>query len=155
MKSHVLRPLWVFLAVIALTLFVRPFIVPSDFGVGDRGFMYSYHRLSNDDEWKAFKIKYRSKEYCKECHEDQYESNMASKHNIIQCENCHGAAIDHPEDPEMLVIDTSRKLCIRCHSYLPYPDNPRGDINGIDPEEHNVDEECVMCHDPHEPDIEE
>ena len=155
MKSHVLRPLWVFLAVIALTLFVRPFIVPSDFGVGDRGFMYSYHRLSNDDEWKAIKVKYLSNEYCKECHEDQYESNMASKHNIIQCENCHGAAIDHPEDPEMLVIDTSRKLCIRCHSYLPYPDNPRGDINGIDPEEHNVDEECVMCHDPHEPDIEE
>jgi hypothetical protein len=155
MKSHVLRPLWVFLAVIALTLFARPFIVPSDFGVGDRGFMYSYHRLSNDDEWKAIKVKYLSKEYCKECHEDQYESNMASKHNIIQCENCHGAAIDHPEDPEMLVIDTSRKLCIRCHSYLPYPDNPRGDINGIDPEEHNVDEECVMCHDPHEPDIEE
>ena len=155
MKSHVLRPLWVFLAVIGLTLFARQFIVPSDFGVGERGFMYSYHRLSNDDEWKAFKVKYRSKEYCKECHEDQYESNMASKHRIIQCENCHGAAIDHPEDPEALDIDTSRDLCIRCHSYLPYPDNPRGDINGIDPEEHNVDEECVMCHDPHEPDIEE
>jgi hypothetical protein len=153
MKSHVLRPLWVFLAVIVLTLFARPFIVPSDFGIGDRGFMYSFHRLSNDDEWKAFKVKYRTKEYCKECHEDKYESNMASKHKIIQCENCHGPAIDHPDDPERLVIDRRRALCIRCHSLLPYPDNPRGDINGIDPEEHNVDEVCVECHDPHEPDL--
>lgn len=153
MKSHVLRPLWVFLAVIALALFARQFIVPADFGVGERGFMYSFHRLSSEDEWKDFKVKYRTREYCKECHDDNYETIMASKHGIIQCENCHGPALDHPDDPETLAIDTRRELCIRCHSYLPYPDNPRGDINGIDPEEHNVDEECVMCHDPHEPDL--
>jgi hypothetical protein len=154
MKSHVFRPLWVFLGIIILTLFARQIIVPSDFGVGERGFMYGYHRLSNDDEWKDFKVKYLSKEYCEECHEDNYESNMSSKHKIIECENCHGAAIDHPEDPETLTLDTSRALCIRCHAYLPYPDSLRGSIRGIDPEEHNADEECVECHDPHEPDLE-
>ena len=155
MKSHVLRPLWVFLVIIVLTLIARQYIVPSDFGVGERGFMYGYHRLSNDDEWKALKVKYLTREYCKECHDEMYENIMASKHKSIQCENCHGPALDHPEDPETLEIDTSRALCIRCHSYLPYPDSLRGRIRGIDPEEHNVDEECSMCHDSHEPDIEE
>jgi hypothetical protein len=155
MKNHVLRPLWVILGIVALTLIARKFIVPSDFGVGERGFMYSYHRISNEDEWKGFKVKYLTKEYCKECHEDKYESNMASKHKVIECENCHGPAVDHPDDPENLEIDTSRLLCIRCHAYLPYPSSFRSEMKGIDPLEHNPDEECSMCHDPHEPDIEE
>lgn len=155
MKSHVWRPLWVLLGVIALAFVARHFIVPSDFGVGERGFMYSFHRKSNEGEWKDFKVKYLTKEYCKECHDEKYESNMASKHREIECENCHGPAIDHPEDPEQLIIDTSRALCIRCHAYLPYPTSQRAEIRGINPEEHNPDEDCSMCHDPHEPDLEE
>ncbi len=153
MKSHILRPLWVCLAVIVLTLIVRTFIVPSDFGTGERGFMYSYHRLSSPGEWKALKVKYQAKEYCQECHEDHYETNMASKHKLIECENCHGPAIDHPEDPETLPIDNSRELCLRCHSYLPYPTSMRAEIKGIDPLEHNPEELCSECHDPHEPDM--
>jgi predicted CXXCH cytochrome family protein len=154
MKSHLLRPLWVILVFVAFSIIARQFVVPSDFGVGERGFMYSFYRKSNEEEWKAFKVKYQSKEYCKECHEDKYKSNMASKHKIIQCENCHGPAIDHPENPEKLTIDTRRALCIRCHSYLPYKQSFRSKVKGINPEEHNPDMECVMCHNPHEPDLE-
>ena len=154
MKSHVWRPLWVLLGVIALALIARHFVVPPDLGVGVRGFMYGFHRKSNEDEWKAFKVKYLTKEYCKECHEEKYESNMASKHGIIQCENCHGPAIDHPDNPEKLVIDKSRALCISCHAKLPYPTSKRGEIKGINPDEHNPGEECSTCHDPHKPDME-
>lgn len=153
MRSHVWRPLWVVLGFIGLIFLVRPLIVPSDFGVGERGFMYSYHRKSNVDEWKAFKVKYQGKEYCKDCHEDKYNSNMSSKHKFIQCENCHGPAIDHPENPEKLVIDRSRELCIRCHSYLPYPSSMRANIKGINPSEHNPESECSICHDSHKPDL--
>lgn len=153
MKSHVWRPLWVVLGVIGAVLLLRPLIVPSDFVVGERGFMYGYHRKSNEDEWKAFKVKYQSKEYCKDCHEDKYNANMASKHKIIQCENCHGPAIDHPENPEKLIIDKSRDLCIRCHSRLPYPTSMRANIKGINPSEHNAEYECSTCHDPHSPDL--
>jgi len=154
MKSHVWRPLWVLLGVIALALVARHFVVPSDFGVGERGFMYSFHRKSSEDDWKAFKVKYLTKEYCKECHEEKYESNMASKHKLIQCENCHGPAIDHPDNPAKLVIDKSRALCIRCHAKLPYLTSHRGEIKGINPDEHNPGEECSTCHDPHKPDME-
>ena len=154
MKNHVFRPLFVVIAGVALLLLVRHFIVPSDFGVHGESFTFGFHRLSNIDDWKNFKVKYRSKEYCRECHEEKVEENLDSPHSVIQCENCHGPAIDHPEDPEVLPIETSRLLCRRCHAYLPYPQSNRSDMPAIDPEEHNPDENCVECHNPHNPDLE-
>lgn len=141
------------LAVIALVLLTRPLIVPSDFGVGERGFMYSYHRKGSEADWRAFKVKYQTKDYCGECHEDHYESNMASKHKIIQCENCHGPAFDHPEEPEKLEVNRDRSLCLRCHAYLPYPTSYRSHMKGIIDAEHNPGDPCADCHDPHSPDL--
>jgi len=154
MKSHVMRPLYVVIGIVAAILVVREFVVPEDFGIYERGYMYSWHRKSNEDEWKAFKVKYRSSEYCKDCHSDKYASIMQTPHAIIQCENCHGPAIDHPENPKKLSIDKSRELCLRCHSSLPYPTSNRANIRGIDPDRHNPGIECVMCHNPHKPSLE-
>ncbi len=36
MKSHVLRPLIVFLGIVALILISRIFLVPKSFGIGER-----------------------------------------------------------------------------------------------------------------------
>ena len=155
MKNHVFRPLFVVIAGVALLLVVRHFIVPSDFGVEEGGsFTFNYHRLSSNDDWKNFKVKYRGKEYCQECHEEKAEEILTSPHSVIQCENCHGPAIDHPEDPEVLSIETSRLLCRRCHAFLPYPQSNRADMPAINPEEHNPSENCVECHNPHNPDLE-
>jgi len=57
-------------------LIARWLVAPKDFGVHERGYMYGYYRKSNEDEWKAFKVKYRSSEYCKDCHSDKYSSIM-------------------------------------------------------------------------------
>ena len=100
-------------------------------------------------------VSYRGKEYCGECHDEQSEANLASYHRPIQCENCHGPAMDHPEEPEALAIDRSRELCLRCHSFLPYPGSQRMDIRGVDPGEHNPESECIECHNPHNPDLEQ
>jgi len=155
MKNHVLRPLFVVIAGVALLLVVRHFIVPSDFGVEEGGsFTFNYHRLSSNDDWKNYKVKYRGREYCQECHEEKVEEILASPHSVIQCENCHGPAIDHPEDPEVLSIETSRLLCRRCHAFLPYPQSNRADMPAINPEKHNPSENCVECHNPHNPDLE-
>ncbi len=78
---------------------------------------------------------------------------MASSHAIINCENCHGPAFEHPSNPSKLIIDRKREQCLRCHYYLPYPTSGRGNIKGIDPEKHNPGIECVMCHNPHKPDM--
>ncbi len=152
MKSHVLRPLWVVLALVAVVLLFRVFYVPQNFGIGKRGYMYGWHREANVEDWKNFKVKYNgSSEFCNNCHPDKYESVMKTPHAIIICEDCHGPAIDHPVDPPKLTIDKSRGLCLRCHTYLAYPTSGRADIRGIDPAEHNPDMECVMCHNPHNP----
>jgi predicted CXXCH cytochrome family protein len=144
------------LGLVGLVPFARSIIVPS-FRAVDGDQRYQWHRVANEDEWKNFKVKYKGSEYCGECHDDKNETINASKHARIQCENCHGPALDHPDDPEMLAIDRSRELCLRCHAKLPYrPKVYAGLKTGPipfkmqDPEEHNPGEECVECHDVHE-----
>lgn len=155
MKNHVLRPLYVALAVIAVFLVVREAMVPADFGVNGKNYTYGFHRKGDIDDWKAFKVKYRGKEYCRECHEEKVVENQNSPHKNVECENCHGPAVDHPEVPETLPIDTSRLLCLRCHAHLPYPQSNRSIMPAVDPEEHNPGENCFECHNPHHPNLEE
>ena len=150
----------VILGMIGIVPLARSIIAPS-FEAVDGDMRYQWHRVANEQEWKDVQVKYKGREYCGECHDDQYEKTAASRHARVQCENCHGAAFDHPDDPEMLEIDRSRHLCLRCHAKLPY--RPRvyagleeGPIPFMmqDPEEHNPDEDCVDCHDAHEASVE-
>jgi hypothetical protein len=154
MNNHVWRPLFVVIFIFFVLMVIRHFVVPADFRTGDKGFMYSYHRIGNEVEWENFKVKYRSKAYCADCH-DEYGKNMSSPHKIIECENCHGPAVDHPDDPEKLPIDRSRELCLRCHAKLPYPTSLRSEIRGIDPENHYPKAGCFTCHNPHHPNLAE
>jgi hypothetical protein len=79
---------------------------------------------------------------------------MQTPHAIIQCENCHGPAREHPSNPPKLEINKTREQCLRCHFPLPYPTSGRANIRGIDPEKHNPGVECSMCHNPHKPKVE-
>lgn len=151
MKNHVWRPLYLALCLAALILLARQIIVPSDFGAHERGYMYGWHRKSNEAEWKAVRVKYKTTALCKDCHLNKYNELVASPHRNISCENCHGPNFDHPKDPIGFNIDRSRALCLRCHARLPYPDNIRGRIRGINPETHYSQAQCVMCHIPHNP----
>ena len=54
MKNHVYRPLFVVIGIVVLILVARPFLVPKDFGVGERGYMYGWHRKGNEQDWKKF-----------------------------------------------------------------------------------------------------
>jgi len=155
MKNHVLRPLWVAIGAIALVLLVRHFVVPDDFGVYGKNFTYGFFRLGSVKDWQNFPVKYRGKEYCQECHPEKLAANMSSKHNIIECENCHGPAEQHPENPATLEIDRTRSLCLRCHANLPYPGTPRGSLKAVDPLDHNPETACVECHNPHNPNLED
>lgn len=157
MKSHVLRPLWVVLALIGIILIARAIVVPPDFGIHERGYMYGWYRKGNEEDWKATKIKYQTREYCKDCHDVLYKKVTSSKHAGVQCENCHGPAGDHPEKPEKLNIDRSRELCLRCHAYIPYRPMRYAELQTgtitlkmQDPDTHNPDTECVTCHNVHE-----
>ena len=147
---HALRPLYVVVALVAIIFIARFFLVPADFGINESGYMYGYHRKGNIEEWKAFPAKYKGAESCKACHPSVEQKTVSSGHKIITCENCHGPALQHPSNPSKLTLDRSRGLCLRCHTYLPYPASQRADIRGIDPDRHNPGQECVLCHNPHE-----
>jgi len=153
-KSHVLRPLYVAILVLAVALIVRQRLVPEGFGAHERGYMYGWHNMNDEQFWKKFPVKYKSSDYCKECHDDKHSSIMRTPHGVIQCENCHGPALDHPNEPPRLPIDRGRAQCLRCHYPLPYPTSGRQNIKSVDPEEHNPGAECSTCHDPHNPNLE-
>lgn len=148
---HFLRPFIVFGGFVSFILIIRFFYVPTDFGIHERGYMYGWYRKTNEEEWKQVKVKHQGMEYCNSCHANISKDLIDSPHLIIQCENCHGPAYEHPFNPSNLSIDKSRGLCLRCHSYLPYPTSGRANIKGIDPDKHNPEIECVMCHNPHKP----
>ncbi len=156
MKSHALRPIFVVIGLVILLLIVRSIIVPSDFKAANSDYKYQWHRLGNEEEWKNFKVKHQGKDYCKDCHSAQYGFITASKHAKVQCENCHGPAVEHPSNPSKLTIDRSRELCLRCHAYLPYrpvtytglPEGPIP-LKMKNPDEHNPGIECATCHDVH------
>ena len=71
MKNHVLRPLFAVIGIVILILLARMVLVPKDFGVHERGYMYGWHRRGNEEDWKKIKVKYQGKEYCKDCHPDK------------------------------------------------------------------------------------
>jgi hypothetical protein len=152
MKNHAYRPLLVVVGILVLILAVRALYVPKDFGMHERGYTYGWYRKSDEGFWKEFKVKYRGAEYCKDCHDKNYESLKKSPHQHIQCEICHSPAVDHPDNPAKLGVDRSREWCLRCHAHLAYPTSGRRFIRGFeDPEKHNPDTECAACHNPHSP----
>lgn len=151
MKSHVWRPLYIAIALILLGVAARFMVVPADFGVHARGYMYGWHRLSNEAEWKGVTVKYRTAETCTPCHKIQFDDIKDSPHGAISCENCHGPNRDHPRDPQRLEINRSRSLCLRCHSRLPYNGSLRGSMKGVNPKTHHPQVECMLCHYPHNP----
>ncbi|MDA8168684.1 MAG: cytochrome c3 family protein [Nitrospiraceae bacterium] len=150
--SHTWKPVFVVLAILAAIFIARTIIVPPKFGIWESGYMYGWHNKANEQFWLNYKAKYKGRDYCNGCHPDKYSAIMNSPHAIIQCEDCHGPAIDHPDNPPKLAIDKSRALCLRCHVKLPYPTSHRNDLPGfLNPDEHNPGIECVSCHNPHSP----
>jgi predicted CXXCH cytochrome family protein len=139
----------------------RMIIAPS-FSAVDGDYRYQWHRVANEQEWKDFKVKHQGNSYCKGCHSDQDARVAASDHAKVQCENCHGAAFNHPENPKKLSIDKGRGLCLRCHASLQYRPatyaellqqenrpQPISMLKMINPDTHNPDMACVSCHDAH------
>ncbi len=154
MKRHVLHPLWVAIGLVVFILIARQFLVPDDFGVHGDSFTYNFHRLGNEQEWKDFPVKYQGKESCAECHEENYKANRRSPHKKIECENCHGPSgpgSNHPDELEKLPLNTSRELCLRCHSDLGYPGTARSELPQIKNSQHKRRKNCVECHNPHDP----
>jgi len=151
MKRHVLHPLWLAIGVVAAILIARQFLVPDDFGVNGRNFTYGFYRLGDIQDWKNFPVKYEGRDYCADCHKDNYRSIRRSPHKNVQCENCHGPARGHPGEIAKLPINTDRSLCLRCHANLDYGNTARAEMPSIVDHRHHRRQQCAECHNPHDP----
>ena len=160
MKSHVYRPLYVVIAIIALILIVRAVAIKDkDFAAHETGYRFGWHDKQNEEFWRdGFKVKYMDRRLCFDCHEDKAKVLLGSAHKNINCQNCHTAegvvGADHPEKVEKMVIDRSRAQCLRCHAEIPDVGSGRAKITKqIDGLTHPWDDEketeCVTCHDVH------
>ena len=96
---------------------------------------------------------------CGDCHEI-FEIHGKSKHQSVQCQNCHAPLAVHVVDGEMkklMPINRSPKLCLRCHRTL--PSRPK-DFPQIVVQDHVGEFEqdlklgaCIECHQPHNPSL--
>jgi hypothetical protein len=151
MKRHVLHPLWLAIGVIAAILIARQFMVPDDFGINGSSFTYGFYRLGDIQDWKNFPVKYEGRDYCANCHKDNYRSIRRSPHKHVQCENCHGPARGHPAEIAKLPINMDRSLCLRCHANLDYGNTARAEMPSIVDHRHHRRQQCAECHNPHDP----
>ncbi len=99
-------------------------------------------------EWASLPIQYVSASICNDCHQSKYNLWTMGNHKTVSCENCHGPARAHLETNERPFMDTSRDFCGTCHARLI---SRPGSFPQVDMKEMGGQEECVTCHDPHDP----
>lgn len=112
---------------------------------------YGFHQRdseANMEKWASLPIRFASSDVCVDCHQDKYSLWEKGNHIKVSCESCHGPAKAHLETGARPTVDTSRELCGVCHAKLV---SRPSDFPQVDMEEMGGHEECITCHDPHEP----
>ena len=130
---------------ISLFLVVRHYLIPKTFG--DKG----HFRAAAIGENAALPMKFAGKDACKECHDDIIAEKTASPHASIPCQTCHGPCLKHVDAPETNkpMKPQGREFCGKCHSMN--AGRTKQNITQINVKEHNTDQVCTECHNPHNP----
>jgi hypothetical protein len=144
LPEQVVRLGVVIVALLAIVLSLRFLILPASL------FSARPHQAAKVVREMAKPLRHAGAASCRECHEQQANTQYAGFHRNIGCENCHGpsalhAAGDKSAAPRM---DKDREFCLACHAYN--TSRPNG-FPQVNPQEHNGRKQCIRCHDPHDP----
>jgi len=134
-----------FAIVIGLFLVARHFLIPDSFG--ETG----HYRFKALEENASLEAKYMGEESCSDCHDDMASLKAEGLHDVLTCEACHGPGYLHVASGEAkdILVPSGREFCGKCHAMnVARPDDH---IMQIDIKEHNIENNCVECHNPHEP----
>ncbi|OFY47765.1 MAG: hypothetical protein A2W85_13250 [Bacteroidetes bacterium GWF2_41_31] len=144
MPLQVKRLLLVFAIFIGIMLVLKYVLTP------DSWREYGPYRGNAIGEIASQQAKYVQKESCADCHDSIAEIKSLGEHINLQCEICHGPGYQHVDDENFkMEITKNNALCLRCHTKNAA--SPKNIIKQIDAIEHNEGEECITCHNPHQP----
>ena len=145
MPPQLKRLIPLFAVFIGLFLVARYLLIPESFGE------HGHYRFNSIDENKNIVLRYAGSEICIDCHEDQVEFLSSDLHAGLSCETCHGPCLDHAnlEDSAQIIIPNQREFCGLCHAYN--PTRKKDVIVQVDLSEHNIEKNCIECHNPHMP----
>lgn len=145
MPPQIKRLLPLFAIFIGLFLFVRYLLIPDSFGE------FGHYRGNSIRENTEFPLHYAGRDVCAECHDDVAGMLASDVHAAISCETCHGPGYDHANFADSIGIGkpSGREFCGLCHSMNPA--RKAGVVKQIDIKDHNIDNDCIECHNPHMP----
>ena len=130
---------------ISIFLFVRHLLVPDTFGE------FGHYRGASLIDNAEPEIQYSGQQPCFTCHQDIEDPKALDVHSDIHCEACHGPGQKHVLSSKSADIfkPSGREFCGSCHELNPA--KPKSAVFQIDLNKHNVDKNCIECHNPHQP----
>ena len=145
MPVQIQRLLIAFAIFIGLMLVLKYFLTPESWRE------YGPYRGKALTEISSKEARFVQMETCAMCHDSIALLKEQSTHKSIECEICHSIGARHSDDPESydLEIHKDRQFCMRCHTKNLA--RPKDIIKQVDAIEHYEGEECITCHNPHQP----
>lgn len=145
MPPQLKRLVPLFIIFVGLFLLARYLLIPESFGE------YGHYRGNSLIDNAAHEPRYAGSKICADCHEEISLGKASDLHAEISCESCHGACQSHVNDYENVRVDkpSGREFCALCHAINPA--RKKNTVTQIDPAEHNIDHDCIECHNPHLP----
>lgn len=149
MKSNIppqiTRLLLAFFIFICLFMLARHFLRPDTFG------KYGPYRADALIDNAQKEIYYSGQQACFKCHQDIEDLKAQDVHSDVHCETCHGPGQKHvvSSDTVDILKPSGREFCGSCH--VINAAKSKNAINQVDLNKHNIDKNCIDCHNPHQP----
>lgn len=145
MPAQIKRLALLFAVLIGSFLIIRAILMPDTFG------QYGHYRGQALIDNRNHEVKYLGEKSCLECHEEYGEMKSSDLHAEISCETCHGPGWKHVEEPEPanIILPSGRDFCGLCHSLNAA--RTTDNVAQVDLKEHNTEDQCLDCHNPHAP----
>lgn len=150
-RKHIIRLLIIVVVMVVGFFLVRSLLIPESFG------KYGHYRGDNIREQMNLPLVYQGADFCKDCHETQYGSWKDTGHATVNCEVCHGHWEIHNGSVKTMTADKNNDACMICHQKLtgrpekfPQIASFTKHMEDMEMQEEDM-QECLECHDPHEP----
>jgi excinuclease UvrABC ATPase subunit len=130
---------------IALFLLVRHLLTPDTFGE------YGHYRGAALIDNAKPEIHFSGQQACFACHQVVEDLKKEDVHSDIHCETCHGPGQKHvlSSNKADILKPNSRDFCASCHKLNAA--KKKDAINQVDLKIHNVEKNCIECHNAHQP----